>query len=136
MDWSSESAPERTSEPYASLQCPNERKPIFFSISAYSGRRPDEDLVRPEVLAHEQVSAIAGMVVDPRVHQSAFDHVCRTRAARARASIAEAKHADSCASQRLPSASRADAASGIVTEASSITRPDIVTSVSQRAAWA
>jgi len=67
MDCSSESAPERTSEPYASLQCPNERKPIFFSISAYSGRRPDDDLVRPEALAHEQVSAIAGMVVDPRV---------------------------------------------------------------------
>src|SRR4029079_7581311 len=37
IDWSSESAAERTRDPYESLQCPNERKPIFFN--AYH-RRP------------------------------------------------------------------------------------------------
>ena len=31
MDWSSESAAERTCEPYESVQCPNDKNPIFFN---------------------------------------------------------------------------------------------------------
>jgi hypothetical protein len=33
MDWSSASAAERTCEPCASIQCPNDRNPIFFNGS-------------------------------------------------------------------------------------------------------
>src|SRR3954470_9107390 len=37
MDWSSESVAERTREPYESLQCPNDRNPIFFNSHTPSG---------------------------------------------------------------------------------------------------
>jgi hypothetical protein len=33
MDWSKESAAERTCEPGDAVQCPNERKPIFLEIT-------------------------------------------------------------------------------------------------------
>ncbi len=33
-DWSSESAAERTREPYESLQCPKDRNPIFFNATS------------------------------------------------------------------------------------------------------
>jgi hypothetical protein len=60
----------------------------------------------------------------------------RVRVAWARAAIADVNDVDRYASLRLPSVSKAVPASGIVIDASAITRPDIVTSVSQSDAWA
>src|SRR4029078_8595150 len=35
MDWSSESVADRTRDPYESLQCPNDRNPIFFKATLH-----------------------------------------------------------------------------------------------------
>ena len=50
MDWSSESAAERTAEPYASVQCPNERNPIFFTSDPGYGQSKND---------HERANVIA-----------------------------------------------------------------------------